>query len=261
MALLPQRQSGLLPKPRTQLLPLDMGASVRAEAEGHQQRFGEPQGAYIPFPTMPTWPQVVQYAKEHPLDALAGATSLVPYLGDFTGLLADSVEMAQNPSATNAALLGIGAATMAPSGGAKRMAEALFGAGKDAAGTVKRVVGEAGDVAKSMRKMDELTGLPLNPDGTVTLYHATPTKEAADAIRKTGVLKSAGEPDVYMSTAKSGTGYGDYVVEINVDPRKIEIDDEFPDGRKDFRMSVGKPGGSVTVGLPADTASRMKRKR
>ena len=98
---------------------------------------------------------------------------------------------------------------------------------------------------------DENTGLPLNPDKTVTVYHHT-NKTAAEAIRRTGVVKSAGEPDVYVTTEKSPTtGYGDEVVAINVDPKKLQIDDQFPDGRTDFRMSVGKPGGSMKVKVDA----------
>jgi len=109
------------------------------------------------------------------------------------------------------------------------------------------------EVAGEQRFMpaDENTGLPLNPDKTVTVYHHT-NKTAAEAIRRTGVLKSAGEPDVYVTTEKSPTtGYGDEVVAINVDPKKLQIDDQFPDGRTDFRMSVGKPGGSMKVKVDA----------
>jgi hypothetical protein len=57
---------------------------------------------------------------------------------------------------------------------------------------------------------------------------------------------------VYVTTEKSPTtGYGDEVVAINVDPKKLQIDDQFPDGRTDFRMSVGKPGGSMKVKVDA----------
>lgn len=97
--------------------------------------------------------------------------------------------------------------------------------------------------------------LPLNDDGTVTLYHHT-SQELADKIRKTGILKSAGEPDVYLSTEQSPTtGYGDTVVALRVDPKRLRIDDEFPNGRVDFRMDTGKPGGSVRVAV-AESPSR-----
>ena len=100
--------------------------------------------------------------------------------------------------------------------------------------------------------IDESTGLPLNSDGTVTVYHHT-NKKSAQSIQSTGVLKSAGEPDVYVTTETNPvTGYGSDVVKINVDPARLQIDDEFPDGRKDFRLSVGRPGGSIRVNVIQD---------
>ena len=95
--------------------------------------------------------------------------------------------------------------------------------------------------------IDEATGLPLNADGTVTVYHHT-SKAAAEAIRQSGRLKAAAEPDVYVTTrSQPDTGYGDVSVSIDVDPSRLSIDDEFPDGRRDFRLSVGRPGGSIDV--------------
>ena len=94
---------------------------------------------------------------------------------------------------------------------------------------------------------DERTGLPLNPDGTVTLYHHT-SAEAAGAIKRSGQLVSAGEPDVYLTTRReTDTGYGDTVVTVRVNPDRLNIDDEFPNGRQDFRINVGQPGGAVQV--------------
>jgi len=43
----------------------------------------------------------------------------------------------------------------------------------------------------------------------LTVYHHTRAKAAA-IIRATGILKSAGEPDVYVTThSDADTGYGD----------------------------------------------------
>ena len=90
--------------------------------------------------------------------------------------------------------------------------------------------------------------LPQNPDGTVTLYHGT-TAEGAQRIIASGMLQSAGEPDVYLTTAKQGTGYGDgTVVAVDVDPALLELDDEFPDGRQDFRFHT--PGKRVRISNP-----------
>lgn len=104
---------------------------------------------------------------------------------------------------------------------------------------------DQGDVAVT-DQIDEKTGLPLNADGTVTLYHHT-SADKAQAIKESGALTSAGEPAVYVTTREqTDTGYGDTVVRVRVKPELLEIDDEFPDGRRDFRIKVGKPGGSLT---------------
>ena len=110
-------------------------------------------------------------------------------------------------------------------------------------------------------QMDEVTGLPLNSDGTVTVYHHT-SKANADAITKSGKLKAAAEPDVYVTTRKeTDTGYGDTAVAIRVKPEQLQIDDEFPDGRVDYRINVGKPGGAakVQVGEPAQQSDNLNQ--
>jgi hypothetical protein len=120
---------------------------------------------------------------------------------------------------------------------------------------------------KAIAKIDQITGLPLNADGTVTLFHHT-NKNAAQSIQKTGVLKSAGEPSVYLTTERTPTtGYGDTVVPVKVNPSKLNLDDEFPNGRLDFSIDVGKPGGSIKVALvpsfvaPQDEALRLAQQR
>jgi hypothetical protein len=120
---------------------------------------------------------------------------------------------------------------------------------------------------QSVAKIDEITGLPLNADGTVTLFHHT-NKNAAQSIQKTGVLKSAGEPSVYLTTERTPTtGYGDTVVPVKVNPSKLNLDDEFPNGRLDFSIDVGKPGGSIKVTpvslftAPQEEALRLAQQR
>jgi hypothetical protein len=137
----------------------------------------------------------------------------------------------------------VGASQAATASGASPVVAQLAGLGGGLVGGGARPV--KGPVVKT--SVHEDTGLPLNQDGTVTLYHGT-TKAGADAITSTGKLQSAGEPHVYLTTDPNGGGYGDgAVVAIKVNPNKINLDDEFPDGRKDFSLSVGKPGGSVPV--------------
>jgi len=101
--------------------------------------------------------------------------------------------------------------------------------------------------AKATLKIDEITGLPLNPDGTVTLFHHT-NKTAAEQIAKSGRLKSAGEPSVYLTTEKAtNTGYGDVAVPVRIKPSLLKLDDEFPSGRMDFSIDTGKPKGSIPI--------------
>jgi len=108
------------------------------------------------------------------------------------------------------------------------------------------------------KKIDEVTGLPLNEDGTVTLYHHT-NKVAADEISKTGILKSNGEPDVYLTTRKeTDTGYGDTAVAIRVNPSELQIDDQFPNGRKDFRINVKIPKGQINVNIEPSSKPAVK---
>ena len=106
---------------------------------------------------------------------------------------------------------------------------------------------DVGGTFQQQGRIDETTGLPLNADGTVTVYHHT-NRKAAERIKATSKLRSAGEPDVYVTTrAITDTGYGDTAVAIRVEPSRLSLDDEFPNGRRDFRLSVGKPRGSIQV--------------
>jgi len=121
---------------------------------------------------------------------------------------------------------------------------------------------------KTASKIDEITGLPLDSDGTVTLFHHT-NKTAAEQIVKSGRLKSAGEPSVYLTTQKAtDTGYGDVAVPVRVKPSLLNLDDKFPSGRMDFSISTGKPKGSIPVTVekqsfqyPQDEAMRLAQQR
>lgn len=85
----------------------------------------------------------------------------------------------------------------------------------------------------------EMLGLPVNKDGTVSLFHGT-TPEGADAIANTRMMKSAGEPNIYFTTAEDA-GYGTGgLVKVDVHPRYLNLDDEFPTGRMDFSVDAPK---------------------
>jgi hypothetical protein len=95
-------------------------------------------------------------------------------------------------------------------------------------------------------------GVQDGVDEMVTLYHGT-TKEAAERIKKSGYMKSAGEPRVYFTTDPKGAGYGDgSVVAVQVPKSRLEIDDEFPGGRVDYSVDVKKPGGGMAVKVLPD---------
>ncbi len=97
---------------------------------------------------------------------------------------------------------------------------------------------ESGDVEAQQRMVDEVA----RAKGMRVLYHGT-TSEKAAQIQKTGILKPDAEPAVYLTTSEDGGGYGDgTVLRLAVPESKIEIDDEFPDGRQDFRAEVGYKG-------------------
>lgn len=82
--------------------------------------------------------------------------------------------------------------------------------------------------------IEDLDGnpVPVNADGTLTLYHRT-TPEAADRIRSTGRFVSAeNTQEVFFSTKLDGLaeGYGDAVVVVKIRPDLVRLDDAFRDG-------------------------------
>ena len=96
--------------------------------------------------------------------------------------------------------------------------------------------------------LDELyeKGHVVNPDGTVTLYHAT-TKERSEQLLKDGYFKAAKDaPDnygVYFSTSPEvAESYGDgTLVRVRVKLRDLNLDDAFPGkNRMDFQVNTRK---------------------
>ena len=84
---------------------------------------------------------------------------------------------------------------------------------------------------------DEGTGLPLNSDGTVTIFHHT-DRQSADAIRESNQLTVTRTTDPFFTTTDTAdTGYGDTVIGLRIDPDRLSVDDEFPNGRRDYRLS------------------------
>ena len=74
-----------------------------------------------------------------------------------------------------------------------------------------------------------------NGPKTATLYHHT-TKDAAQNIIDTLTLIGK-EPNVFLTNTPTNIGYGDgTVVKVVVPIKDLELDDEFPNGRKDYKL-------------------------
>lgn len=162
------------------------------------------------------------------------------------GLLERLVELAREHGAsTRKIFYARGAANVGKAAAQARGTNEAVTNPKDVVGNTEKA--RAADGTSKGASVDESTGLPMNADGTVTVYHHT-SKAAASTIRETGILKAQAEPHVYVTSRKDAdTGYGDTVVALRVRPDQLTPDDEFPNGRKDFSLSVGKPGGSIKV--------------
>jgi hypothetical protein len=101
-------------------------------------------------------------------------------------------------------------------------------------------------------KNDPITGLPLNANGTVTLYYPT-TNESARDLAATRKLKghSPTANRIYLTNESSSAAIenkpgmidqpvGGANVLLQVDPSVIHILEEYPDGRKDFFIPIAE---------------------
>jgi Large polyvalent protein associated domain 38/ADP-Ribosyltransferase in polyvalent proteins len=116
--------------------------------------------------------------------------------------------------------------------------------------SVKRAY-SAKDIQKG-RGNDPMTGLPLNQNGTVTLYFPTTNAVArtlAQTKKLTGVRPDANR--VYLTNESSGPrvmsepGNIDHELDganvmLMVDPNLLQLDKEYEDGRKDFFIPIAE---------------------
>jgi hypothetical protein len=101
--------------------------------------------------------------------------------------------------------------------------------------------------------------LPVNNDGTITVYHST-TKEAAEKIKQSGLTGSRTEGgDIYFTTNKKGYGGigkdKDTILAFNVDPKKIKFDDV-------YRGELHLKGNNIDIGgiKPTEVKTRSQLK-
>ena len=95
-------------------------------------------------------------------------------------------------------------------------------------------------------------GLPIDKHGNVRLWHGT-TKESAEKILKEKMMHSKGEPDIYFTTHPKHAGYGESHVGVDVPHHLLELDDEFSNGRMDFKIHA--PKKMLSVANPAIESS------
>jgi hypothetical protein len=114
-------------------------------------------------------------------------------------------------------------------------------------------VKKSGEPRKSkILKNDPITGLPLNVNGTVTLYYPT-TNELARELVKTRVLKGASPTanKIFLTNESSAQvvqnkigmidqPVGGANVLIQIDPSMINLLEEYEDGRKDFYIQIAE---------------------
>ena len=93
-----------------------------------------------------------------------------------------------------------------------------------------------GDMKRAQLLVDEAA----EEAGFMPLYHGT-TKDGYAKIIQSGKLKAKGEYAVYLSTSTDLDGYGDgTLIRLAVQSDRVEIDDEFPSGRIDYRAETDK---------------------
>jgi hypothetical protein len=89
-------------------------------------------------------------------------------------------------------------------------------------------------------------GFPHNRDGMIDLYHRT-TAEAKAEILRTKVWRTNEPGAVYFSNRENGQaeGYGDTIIHIQIPRTWAELDDEFPDGEKHYKVSTVRAAHSI----------------
>lgn len=94
-------------------------------------------------------------------------------------------------------------------------------------------------------------GIPVNANGTVSLYYPTTNEEARRASSQKSLKAEAGKNRIYLTNESSARkvqenpgaieqAVGGANVLVQVDPDLVQIDAEYEDGRKDFFIPVAE---------------------
>ena len=88
--------------------------------------------------------------------------------------------------------------------------------------------------------------IPMNADGTITVYHRTDAdpEKVADA----GFVTKENTDEIFVSSSMEGQaeGYGGNIIELRVKEENLELDDEF-DGEVHFRVGIETANNSIVT--------------
>jgi hypothetical protein len=98
--------------------------------------------------------------------------------------------------------------------------------------------------------IDPLLSIPLNKDGTVTVYYHT-TKPLAVKLNASKTIPSEGRSRIYLTNESNGgkilnqpgnfdQEFDGSTVLLNIDPSLLQLDEEYSDGRKDFFVPLAQ---------------------
>jgi hypothetical protein len=98
--------------------------------------------------------------------------------------------------------------------------------------------------------IDPVLGIPLNKDGTVTVYYHT-TKDNAVKLNASKKILAEGRSRIYLTNESNGgkvvnkpgnfdQDFDGSTVLLNINPSLLQIDEEYTDGRKDFFVPIAQ---------------------
>jgi hypothetical protein len=125
-------------------------------------------------------------------------------------------------------------------GDAQKVADSIT---EDLAGEIAVPTREEVKVESSFEDI-EGNPIPVNEDGTITVYHRT--NQDPSKITEEGFISKENTNEIFVSSKKDGqaVGFGDNIIEIKVNQEDLELDDAFT-GEAHFRLNIDKANKSV----------------